>query len=299
MFLQLYTLDDDSAQIKWTSIEMEWKEDLQVSFPKPFDLARFLAATMTFMSTVEKARTQPDSCSQRYGAEEQGGHDEYQGSLSTQEITVELTDCARTVGTKLKKRADASQGQSTAQTTGIGGHMSGRFIPTAERGSIDLTNGHIAKWNEELLFQRFGSLGSSQTMLFLQTPSHFHLPGLSIDNTFLINLSTMPHLKQRHARCPHLIHLHLHYATIPPSTRPLPLLATHIMQRSHRPPIPFPFWQHTLCNGPTVHPSPSPFGQTHYATVHPSPSSFGHCATCRSYDQTRLAAEGCSAHFNK
>lgn len=68
-------------------------------------------------------------------------------------------DCARAVGTKLKKCADASQGQSTAQMTG----------------------------------------------LFLQTPSRFHLPGLSIDNTFLINLSTMPHLQQRHARCPRLI----------------------------------------------------------------------------------------------
>ncbi|KAJ8592841.1 hypothetical protein M405DRAFT_859413, partial [Rhizopogon salebrosus TDB-379] len=43
-------------------------------------------------------------------------------------------------------------GQSTAQTTGIAGHLSGRFIPTVERGSIDLTNSHIAKWNEELLY---------------------------------------------------------------------------------------------------------------------------------------------------
>ncbi|KAG1854077.1 hypothetical protein C8R48DRAFT_776849 [Suillus tomentosus] len=80
-------------------------------------------------------------------------------SVVTQEITIELTDCARAIGTKLKKRADTSQGQSTAQTTG----------------------------------------------LFLQTPSRFHLPGLSIDNTFLINLSTIPHLQQRHARCPRLI----------------------------------------------------------------------------------------------
>jgi hypothetical protein len=37
------------------------------------------------------------------------------------------------------KRADELQGQSTAQTTGIAGHLSGRFIPTVERGSIDLT----------------------------------------------------------------------------------------------------------------------------------------------------------------
>lgn len=39
----------------------------------------------------------------------------------------------------IRNCADESQGQSTAQTTGIGGHMSGRFIPTVERGSIDLT----------------------------------------------------------------------------------------------------------------------------------------------------------------
>jgi hypothetical protein len=37
------------------------------------------------------------------------------------------------------KRADELQGQSTAQTTGITGHLSGRFISTAEQGSIDLT----------------------------------------------------------------------------------------------------------------------------------------------------------------
>ncbi|KAG1813853.1 uncharacterized protein BJ212DRAFT_1364045 [Suillus subaureus] len=43
-------------------------------------------------------------------------------------------------------------GQSTAQTTGMACHMSGRFIPTVERGSIDLANGHVLKWNEELLY---------------------------------------------------------------------------------------------------------------------------------------------------
>ncbi|OAX38949.1 hypothetical protein K503DRAFT_865778 [Rhizopogon vinicolor AM-OR11-026] len=43
-------------------------------------------------------------------------------------------------------------GQSTAQTTGTVCHMSGRFIPTVERGSIDLANGHVAKWNKEVLY---------------------------------------------------------------------------------------------------------------------------------------------------
>ncbi|KAH7924790.1 hypothetical protein BV22DRAFT_1034752 [Leucogyrophana mollusca] len=43
-------------------------------------------------------------------------------------------------------------GHSTSQTTGIGGHMASRFIPTVERGAIDLANGEVAKWNEELLY---------------------------------------------------------------------------------------------------------------------------------------------------
>ncbi|KAF9225139.1 hypothetical protein BS17DRAFT_879271 [Gyrodon lividus] len=43
-------------------------------------------------------------------------------------------------------------GQSTAETSGIAVHLSSRFIPTVERGSIDLNNSQVAKWNEELLY---------------------------------------------------------------------------------------------------------------------------------------------------
>ncbi|OCH93196.1 hypothetical protein OBBRIDRAFT_885709 [Obba rivulosa] len=43
-------------------------------------------------------------------------------------------------------------GQATTQTTGIGGHMWSRFIPTSERQSIDLANGSVKVWNEELLY---------------------------------------------------------------------------------------------------------------------------------------------------
>ncbi|GJJ14590.1 hypothetical protein Clacol_008856 [Clathrus columnatus] len=43
-------------------------------------------------------------------------------------------------------------GHSTAQTTGIGGHISGRFIPTVERESIDLVDRNVAVWNRELLW---------------------------------------------------------------------------------------------------------------------------------------------------
>ncbi|KAI0822620.1 hypothetical protein BC628DRAFT_1388241 [Trametes gibbosa] len=43
-------------------------------------------------------------------------------------------------------------GHSTGQTTGIGGHMSARFIPTVERESIDLVDRNVAVWNKELLY---------------------------------------------------------------------------------------------------------------------------------------------------
>ncbi|KAJ3549086.1 hypothetical protein NM688_g5219 [Phlebia brevispora] len=42
-------------------------------------------------------------------------------------------------------------GHSTGQTTGIGGHMAARFIPTVERESIDLVDRNVRIWNEELL----------------------------------------------------------------------------------------------------------------------------------------------------
>ncbi|KAF9219210.1 hypothetical protein BS17DRAFT_798263 [Gyrodon lividus] len=43
-------------------------------------------------------------------------------------------------------------GHATGQTTGIGGHMASRFIPTVERESIDLVDRHVAIWNKELLY---------------------------------------------------------------------------------------------------------------------------------------------------
>lgn len=43
-------------------------------------------------------------------------------------------------------------GQATGQTTGIGGHIAARFIPTVERESIDLIDRHVAIWNRELLY---------------------------------------------------------------------------------------------------------------------------------------------------
>ncbi|TFK44587.1 hypothetical protein BDQ12DRAFT_730629 [Crucibulum laeve] len=43
-------------------------------------------------------------------------------------------------------------GHATAQTTGLGGHMSARFIPTVERESIDFMDRNVGIWNKELLY---------------------------------------------------------------------------------------------------------------------------------------------------
>jgi hypothetical protein len=51
-----------------------------------------------------------------------------------------------------EKSAKVFIGQPTSQTTGIGGHMAARFIPTVERESIDLVDRHVAHWNKELLW---------------------------------------------------------------------------------------------------------------------------------------------------
>ncbi|THH29159.1 hypothetical protein EUX98_g5023 [Antrodiella citrinella] len=42
-------------------------------------------------------------------------------------------------------------GHTTGQTTGIGGHIAARFIPTVERESVDLVDRNVRVWNEELL----------------------------------------------------------------------------------------------------------------------------------------------------
>lgn len=50
------------------------------------------------------------------------------------------------------KSAKVFIGQATSQTTGIGGHLAARFIPTVERESIDLVDRHVSHWNKELLW---------------------------------------------------------------------------------------------------------------------------------------------------
>jgi len=51
-----------------------------------------------------------------------------------------------------EKSAKIFIGQATSQTTGIGGHLAARFIPTVERESIDLVDRHVSQWNRELLW---------------------------------------------------------------------------------------------------------------------------------------------------
>lgn len=51
-----------------------------------------------------------------------------------------------------EKSAKVFIGQPTGQTTGIGGHLAARFIPTVERESIDLVDRHVSQWNKELLW---------------------------------------------------------------------------------------------------------------------------------------------------
>ncbi|KAK6910047.1 hypothetical protein I203_104076 [Kwoniella mangroviensis CBS 8507] len=51
-----------------------------------------------------------------------------------------------------EKSAKVFIGQATSQTTGIGGHLAARFIPTVERESIDLVDRHVSHWNKELLW---------------------------------------------------------------------------------------------------------------------------------------------------
>ncbi|KAF8123691.1 hypothetical protein EV363DRAFT_1455306 [Boletus edulis] len=80
-------------------------------------------------------------------------------------------------------------GQSTSQTTGIGLHVSAHFLPTMERGSIDLANGQVAAWNKEVLWVSgflarviyeeemhvaAGSKGELATQLGLRTMARFY-----------------------------------------------------------------------------------------------------------------------------
>ncbi|KAL6309180.1 hypothetical protein BKA93DRAFT_925530 [Sparassis latifolia] len=83
------------------------------------------------------------------------GKDEYDASKKEDEKQPEMTG---SVFQGLRADLDGAGsakifiGHATGQTTGLGGHMSARFIPTVERESIDLVDRNVAVWNKELLY---------------------------------------------------------------------------------------------------------------------------------------------------
>ncbi|KAF8131205.1 hypothetical protein EV363DRAFT_1584042 [Boletus edulis] len=82
------------------------------------------------------------------------GKDEYdQSGINERKHACEFPSSFRGLRADLDGAANARLfiGHSTAQTTGIGGHMASHFIPTVERESIDLVEKSVATWNRELL----------------------------------------------------------------------------------------------------------------------------------------------------
>ncbi|KAH9990216.1 hypothetical protein BJV74DRAFT_837251 [Russula compacta] len=83
------------------------------------------------------------------------GKDEYDSSVKAEEKAAYATGSVFN-GLRADLEGTGSArvfiGHSTGQTTGIGGHMATRFIPTVERESIDLVDRNVAVWNKELLY---------------------------------------------------------------------------------------------------------------------------------------------------
>ncbi|QRW13174.1 hypothetical protein RhiLY_12173 [Ceratobasidium sp. AG-Ba] len=80
------------------------------------------------------------------------GKDEYDASKLEDEKEFQSTG---SVFQGLRADLDGTghaHGHATAQTTGIGGHVAARFIPTVERESIDLVDRNVSQWNKELLY---------------------------------------------------------------------------------------------------------------------------------------------------
>ncbi|KAN0125288.1 Protein of unknown function (DUF3684) domain containing protein [Lactarius tabidus] len=83
------------------------------------------------------------------------GKDEYDASVKAEERTAYTTGSVfQGLRADLEGTGSARVfiGHSTGQTTGIGGHMATRFIPTVERESIDLVDRNVAVWNKSLLY---------------------------------------------------------------------------------------------------------------------------------------------------
>ncbi|KAH7102661.1 hypothetical protein BKA62DRAFT_97201 [Auriculariales sp. MPI-PUGE-AT-0066] len=75
-------------------------------------------------------------------------------------------------------------GHATSQSTGFGGHLSARFIPTVEREALDFQDRNVGSWNRELLFVG-GYLARSvyelELALLDQRHSQMQLGGSSVE----------------------------------------------------------------------------------------------------------------------
>ncbi|KAG6335719.1 hypothetical protein ID866_3377 [Astraeus odoratus] len=84
------------------------------------------------------------------------GKDEYDQSIAAEKDQPDSTSGSIFQGLRADLNGSGQArvfiGHATAQTTGIGGHMAARFIPTVERESIDLVDKNVAVWNRELLY---------------------------------------------------------------------------------------------------------------------------------------------------
>ena len=110
-------------------------------------------------------------------------------------------------------------GQPTAQTTGLGGHVSARFIPTVERESVDLQDRWVSIWNKELLW----TVGWLARGVYSVEMERFRNLWISLgpDDSLLSDI-----IQARARISKQAIHL-LRFFTFHPST-PSGLVSTHI-----------------------------------------------------------------------
>lgn len=110
-------------------------------------------------------------------------------------------------------------GQPTAQTTGLGGHVSARFIPTVERESVDLQDRWVSIWNKELLWA-VGWLARGVYSVEMERFRHLWT-SLGPDDSLSSDI-----IQARERISKQAIHL-LRFFTFHPST-PSGLVSTHI-----------------------------------------------------------------------
>ncbi|WVQ99431.1 hypothetical protein IAU59_006566 [Kwoniella sp. CBS 9459] len=132
--------------LKVTSLSREiqiYQADIKVSIPTAFG------------RELERAtKKSPPSRMPASLVYSRGGHDD---EAKTEDDRPAAKDIGEVFGglcppIDSEKSARVFIGQPTSQTTGIGGHLAARFIPTVERESIDLVDRHVAQWNRELLW---------------------------------------------------------------------------------------------------------------------------------------------------